>query len=1046
MRINLLKNICIKLCCNKNMFKQTFLFFVVSLMLLLNFQTFGENEKYIYPVRTGEWAKSLNGVWKFKYIPSLNTADDSLFYRKDFNVENWDSILVPGNWDIQGYGQYFDAPTEETITDALKNDYKGQYTYNSVRKCTGLYRTEFTIPASWKNRQTYILFDGVLYTARVYVNGKYVGYWASAYNPVTFDITKYLSDDEDNVLAVEVTSNGKGFEFDINDQWAFYGIFRNVTLFSTPQTHINDYVFKTTLDENDNANVSVSANVDIKGSLKSVKLNGALISDSNEIVKEFSILLQKKGNEISGKVDFLIENPKLWTAETPNLYTLKLTLIDSGKEEQIITDRVGLREVTIKDGQLLLNKTPIKLRGIDIHQISPDVGRYCPDEYLLRDFNILKKANINFVRTSHYPPPPRFTEICDSMGFYVMEEVPFGFGDIHLTDTSYQNVLYTRAFATYKRDKNRPGIIVWSIGNENPVTEITINTAKYMKQLDPTRPVCFPQTGSYFSDNYKLIPDFVDIYSPHYTSPGVLEKFSTMFNKPIIVTEYAHSLGLDFDMMQNVWEVMYKSKIVAGGGVWDFADQGILRRSKTPVDRNLPTNHVWIDKFHFYDANSYSGSDGIVYSNRIPQPDYYEVKNVYSPVHVNIDKCEVAPGMQNITVPIENRYDFTNLSEIKAVYGLYNNNYLIKEYNLALNIPPHSIKDVNLKLELPDKFSNGYYLLKFNFYDKDGLHIKEETVRLMPKNSSTDWITVLTDIKQSFDKTDTDKELSVKTNASVFEFNKTNGSIKLSSTKINTDLITGGMFLRTGRKSTLSSRISLESRKDNPNYLWVPYTLKNPEVLSKEIFSGKDSVKIVERLRFKREDVEGEYVEGTLVYVVKNNGWIDVEYNFTPVNCTGVFLEAGVSFVIPKEFSQMRWIGDGPYPSYPDKDMLDEFGIYQMSNEDLYFQGNRRRVETALFTNKIGNGLMVVTKGDDIAVENISEGILVSHNALVSSRYNKKTRPLHAVKADETEAIAGKFSLRVIEENDWKGLLHDVFGNPLDNVEPFKPFYHSYDQ
>lgn len=678
------------------MFKQTYLLFVMVLFLLVNFQMFGENEKYIYPVRKGEWAKSLNGAWKFKYIPSLNTADDSLFCHKEFNVEGWDSILVPGNWDIQGFGKYYDVPTEESVAYSLQNNNKGQYTYNSVKEGTGLYRTQFTIPASWVNRQTYILFDGVLYTARIYVNGKYVGYWASAYNPVTFDITKYLSEDENNILAVEVTSGGKGSDFDINDQWAFYGIFRNVTLFSTSQTHFNDYVFKTTLDKNNNANVSVSADVDIKRSLKSAKLKGVIFSDKNEIVKEFSIPLQKKENEISGEVNFVIEKPELWTAESPNLYTLKLTLIDSGKEEQVITDRVGLREVTIKDAQLLLNKTPVKLRGIDIHQISPDVGRYCPDEYLLRDFNILKKANINFVRTSHYPPPPRFTEICDSMGFYVMEEVPFGYGDRHLTDTSYQSILYTRAYATYRRDKNRPGIIVWSIGNENPVTDLTKNTAKYMKQLDPTRPVCFPQSGSYFSENYNLIPDFVDIFSPHYTSPELLEKYSKKFNKPIIVTEYAHSLGLDFDMMQNVWEIIYKSKIIAGGAVWDFADQGILRRSKTPVNINLPTNHVWIDKYHFYDADSYSGSDGIVYSNRIPQPDYYEVKNVYSPVHVNIDKYEVIPGEQSITVPIENRYDFTNLSGIKAIYGLYRNNDLLKENNLVLNIPPHSIKNVNL--------------------------------------------------------------------------------------------------------------------------------------------------------------------------------------------------------------------------------------------------------------------------------------------------------------------------------------------------------------
>ena len=1026
-------------------FYGSFLFLAVLLMILLNLKVFAENEKYIYPVRKGEWSKSLNGIWKFKYIPSLNTQIDTIFYKKEFNVQDWDTIAVPGNWDIQGFGSYKAVPVQETIDSALENNYRGQYTYNTVKEGTGLYRTKFTIPAVWKNRQTFILFDGVLYTAKVYVNGKYVGYWASAYNPVTFDISKYLNQNGDNILAVEVTSGGKGYEFDVNDQWAFYGIFRDVTLFSTSQTHFNDYKFKTTLDDKNNAKVSVSANVDIKGSLEDVQLKGFFYSDDNEIQKEFTIPLLKNEDGISGETSFLIENPKLWSAETPNLYDLKLTLLKSGIEEQVITDRVGLREVTIKEAQLLLNRTPIKLRGIDIHQISPDVGRYCPDEYMIRDFNILKRANINFVRTSHYPPPPRFAEICDSMGFYVMEEVPFGYGDVHLTDSSYQEILYTRALATLNRDKNRSSIIVWSIGNENPVTELTKNTAKYVKQLDSSRPICFPQRGSYFKEHSNLIPDFVDIYSPHYTSPSLLEEYSNTYNKPIIVTEYAHSLGLDFDMMQNVWEVMYKSKIVAGGGVWDFADQGILRRSEMPVDKSKPTDHVWIDKYHFYDANTFSGTDGIVYSNRIPQPDFYEVKNVYSPVYVNIDMYEVTGGKQIITVPIENRYDFTNLSEVKTVYGIYHNNDLLKEYNLKLDIAPHTIQNVELTIDVPEKLSNDYYFIKFNFYDKEGIHIKEETIRLIPVNSSINWINEMAEEKKELKKSDSDEVLKINIGASIFEFNKTNGMISLSSEQDNNHLIKEGMFLRVGRKPTLSSRISADSYKD-PNYSWLPYFIKNPEVLSKEISSSKDFIKIEQRLRFKRENLEGQFVEGTLTYVLNNDGWINIEYNFSPVNCTGVFLEAGVSFVIPKELSQMRWVGDGPFPSYPDKDMLDEFCIYQKSNEDLYFQGNRRNVEAVLFTNKIGKGILVVSGGNDLAVENINDGILVSHNVLVSSRYNKKTRPLHEVKAAEVKEIKGKFSFRIINENDWDGFLYNIFGSPLNNAEPFKPFYHSYDQ
>jgi beta-galactosidase len=1001
-------------------------FLLFSLLFYSINPVFAANEKYIYPVRKGEWAKSLNGIWKFKYIPSLNTGSDSIFYRQDFDVSHWDSIVVPGDWDMQGFGEM---------------------TYESVKDGTGLYITHFKLPKEWNERQTYILFDGASFTIKVYVNGKYVGYWASAYNQVLFDISKYLEKDGENILAVEVTSGGKGSDFDLHDAWAFYGIFRNVNLFSVPQIHFKDYTFNTALDEEKNAHVSISAIIECPYNMKNIKLIGQLVSSEGKTQKDFSILLKSKNekNEISGTVNLDIKSPELWTAETPYLYTLTLRLFNDEKEEQSITEKVGLRQITIKNAQLLLNGTPVKLRGIDIHQTSPDLGNAFDDEYLFRDFDLLKKANINFVRTSHYPPHPRFTEICDSAGFYVMEEVPFGGGKSHLRDTSYQSILYTRAYATLNRDKNRPSIIVWSIGNENQVTPLTENTAKYVKRLDSSRPICFPETAVYFRAKHDAIPDFVDIYAPHYPVPSELEEYEKELHRPIIVTEYAHTLGLDFDMMQNLWDVMYKSKTVAGGGVWDFVDQGILKKSKFPVDKNLFTNNVWIDKYNYYDADSNKGTDGILYANRVPQPDYFEVQNVYAPVRVKIDSCNVTAGKQLITIPVENRYDFTNLSEIKTVCSLYHNNDLLEEQNLNLNIAPHSVDNISLTIKLPQELDNDYYFLKFNFYDKKGLHIKENVVRLMTGNSFPGWKKEITEGRSNLKISGDDKKLTVKRDNLSFEFNKTNGMINFASLQQNMNLIEEGLFLRVGRKATMSSESFLTRRPEYANYTWPPY-LKNPEILSEQISEYEDSIKITEKLRFKRENMEGQFVEGTITFTLDVHGWIDVEYNFNPINCTGAFLEAGICFIIPKELTQMRWAGFGPYPSYPDKDMLDSFGIFQKASEDLYYQGNREKVDLALFTNKTGDGLLVLSGGNDIAVENVPGGILVCHNALVSSRFCKFVKPLHEISAANTKEIKGKFSLHAVDGNEWNGFIYNVFGSPLKNVEPFKPFYHSYDQ
>lgn len=982
------------------------------------------NETVVFPVHTAGNCRSLNGVWQFKYLPSLNVAGDSLFYQPGLSVAGWDSILVPGNWDMQGFGEA---------------------TYQRVKDGTGLFRTEFRLPVGWQEQQVYLQFDGVLFTAEVYLNGHYVGYWASAYNPVIFDVTRFIHPYDDNVLAVKVTSGGRGSDFDLNDAWAFYGIFRDVTLFAAPVNHFLDYTLVTKLS-GENAQVDLTAVIACAGHWKKLAVRGELCSDEKQNRLAFSIPLIKKQDKLLGHTRLLVDKPRLWTAETPTLYTLRLRLYDNGKEVQTITERIGLREVSIQDSRLLLNGIAVKLRGIDIHQTSPDRGNAVPEEYLLRDFILLKRANINFVRTSHYPPPPLFIHLCDSLGFYVMEEVPFGDGDAHLSDSSYQAILDSRARATVTRDKNRPSIIVWSLGNENPVTPLTDSTAHYVKRLDQTRPLCYPQTGPYFHENHQRIREFIDIYAPHYTVPERLAEYSVRLARPVIVTEYAHSLGLDMDMMQNLWEIMYHSKIVAGGGVWDFADQGILRTALLPVDKNKPTPHVWIDSYHYYDAYGSKGTDGIVYADRTPQPDYFQVKNVYAPMRILIDSLTAVGGSQTMTIPIENRYDFINLSAVKTVCGLYHNKQMLHEENLALDIAPHCTGKALWEMSLPEHPEKGYYFLKFNFYDNNGLPVYEKVIQLWVIGTEMDWLGQMGE-PVTMRCNHSEKILTVITGPYTWSYDQETGSFALSSGTDQHELIHRGMMLRVGRKPTLASQSVLERRKtENADYLWLPYVLDHPQQLSSRVETLSDSVVLVQKLLFKRGNVEGQFVEGTIRYVLDGRGWIHVHYHFSPIHGTGVFLEAGVSFDIAKELTQMRWIGLGPFPSFPDKDALDQFGIYQLSSQDLYFQGNRGRVQAAIFSDNTGRGVMVLCDNGNLAVENVPDGIRVSHNAQVSSRFNKFVKPLHEVSAASTREFSGRFSLRPIGSADWPGLLQDVFGNPLHTVEPFSPFYHSYDQ
>ena len=510
---------------------------------------------------------SLNGIWKFKYFPSSEIGKDSLFYQNSFNIQDWSNIKVPGHWDLQGFAE----PGER-----------------SVPEMTGLYRTSFKLPLTMKGKQIFIRFEGVLYGYDFYVNGKYVATWASSYNAASFNITDFVDYTGDNILAVKVSARVKGYEFDTNDCWKITGIYRNVLVFSTSDFHMDDYTVQTKL-MNHNAEASVNVAVRFRDSKEEgfadLSLKGILRSHSGETIGMTVLPV----NSLNTFLSFKVENPLLWTAETPSLYQLELLLI-RGKD---IIDReiqqVGIRQVSIENIVLKLNGSPLKLRGVDHHDLVPETGRTLTREQILYDLKMMQKANINFIRTSHYPPDRRMLDMCDSLGIYVMCEVPFGGGDSHLTDSTYKDILLMRAKATLFRDKNHPCIIVWSLGNENPITPITEVVGKYVQKADPTRPICYPQMGSYFVANYKSFPDFLDIYTPHYQGAKWIRAFQKETTKPVILTEYAHAIGLSFGNMEDIWGEMFRDERFAGGAVWHFQDQGVIRKSKVPVDRSKPT-------------------------------------------------------------------------------------------------------------------------------------------------------------------------------------------------------------------------------------------------------------------------------------------------------------------------------------------------------------------------------------------------------------------------------------------------------------------------
>lgn len=970
----------------------------------------------VYPARAEGYTQSLNGTWSFKYLPMLDVGTDAGFHEPSFDISGWKTIRVPANWELQGFAE---PKYALDLKDGL-----------------GLYRRTFRAPATWRgDRRICLRFEGVAFGFQVWVNGTKIGASsASAYNPNTFDITDALQADPnaDNVLAVQVTTKPLGFEFDVNDDWALSGIYRDVTLFSVPATHVQDFTTSTKLTADGAADLSIALTL----SQPDGEARGKLLAPNGKTIREFELPRQP-----AGRLEAVVHvtQPQLWTAETPALYRLQLTLTAKGEPLQKIEERIGLREISIVDSVLRLNGRPIKLRGVNHHDLDPENGRAITEAQMRRDLVLMKKGHINFVRTSHYPPQPRFIELCDELGFYVMCEVSIGKGEEHLEDPAYRENILARVEPTITRDKNRPSVIVWSIGNENPVTEVEMEASRRAKALDPTRPICIPKIGSYFAKNYERIPEYVDIYSPHYPTNSMLQDFAQKLKRPMILTEYAHALGLATDRIQDQWAMLQATPHFAGGAIWHFQDQGILRTSEKPVDRAKSTEYVWLDASRYYDTHSNDGTDGIVYSDRSPQTDFWQTRKVYSPVQIVERSAMVKPGAQEIALTVENCHDFHALAGMKLAWSLQRNGAELQHGVVPLHAPAHEKENIRLALKIPADANEDVLALDLNCIDEAGRPFIERTVRLdLVDSRRTAWLEKLP-ATGKLSVIESDAELKIEHARWVLTVARPNGALTIRDRAGR--VLVAGIYPHAGRNFTMA-----EARTARTAGTWHVSTLTELAEPAIKVSKEGERVRLSVAGRYPRAKATDEAFAGGYQAEIAPNGTITISYDYVPTNAKGKFAEAGLAIVLPPEMTQFRWIGQGPYAGYPGKDRLNEFGLFHLSREDLRFQGNRRETAFALLTTPEGAGVALVTNSlADVAVERAGENTLLSHNVVLSGLGNKGTVPETFIDADKTPRIAGSFTLVPLDDV-WPLALTRWFGKPAAARNILHPYYHSYDQ
>jgi beta-galactosidase len=535
------------------------------------------------------WAKVLNGNWKFHWSPDPASRPVE-FYKTDYDISDWDTIPVPSNWQMQGYG----VPLYSNVTYPFKKDPPRvmgtpptHYTNYEHRNPVGSYRHTFTVPPQWRGRQVFIVFDGVDSAFYLWVNGQKVGYSQDSRTAAEFNITPYLQRGR-NTLAVEVYRYSDGSYLEDQDFWRLSGIFRNVYLYSTANLRIRDVFVKTDLDEqyrDARLEVEVTVHNYAAQAMDFPRVEMTLLDAEQKPIAAVSGMVARlnepipAGGEKTIGLSGMVANPAKWTAETPNLYTVLLELKDeSGNLFEVVSQRIGFRDVEIKGGQLLVNGVPIYVKGVNRHEHDPDTGHTVSRESMIQDILLMKQFNINTVRTSHYPNRPEWYDLCDEYGLYVIDEANIeshgmGYGAESLAkDPKWQKAHLARIEAMVERDKNHPSVIIWSMGNEAGDGINFEAASRWIKQRDPSRPIHYEQAGQ---------RSHTDIVCPMYASIDHIVRYASQEQtRPLILCEYAHAMGNSVGNLQDYWDAIERYKHLQGGSIWDWVDQGIRKKAE----------------------------------------------------------------------------------------------------------------------------------------------------------------------------------------------------------------------------------------------------------------------------------------------------------------------------------------------------------------------------------------------------------------------------------------------------------------------------------
>ena len=918
-----------------------------------HFLTFQSKEKALLNNNRYTHAfKNLNGVWKFMFLDAPEYSPEG-FFNSDFDVTKMDDITVPGNWQLQGYGKmhYSDLWYNFPINPP----------YVPTENPTGIYKRTFFVEESYRDKKIIIRFCGVDSAYHLWINGKEVGYSKVARNESEFDITDIIRVGEENDVTVRVYQWSDGTYLEDQDMWWESGIFRDVELIGVPKDGINDYKVIADLDdEYKNGIFKVEA---FLRTTKEVNVTFELV-DAGENTVFTKTVVAKEGKAC---IDEVIADVNHWTAETPYLYKLFMTVEDDGQIVEVIPQNVGFRNIRLNGETFLVNGVAIKFKGVNRHDYSPQNGRVVSREEIEKDIILMKQFNINAIRTSHYPNSYYLYDLCDEYGMYLIAETDLECHGFELTgdykwitdDPSWELAYVSRMTRMIERDKNHPAIIFWSLGNESAFGCNFRKMTDVAHEMDPTRLV-------HYEGDFDV--ESADVYSTMYTwienpkKPYLMKDIIEKSKKPHVHCEYCHAMGNGPGNLKDYQDLVYAHDKLQGGFVWEWFDHGIESFTESG------------EKYYRYGgdfgddpSNKDFCIDGLIMPDRTPSPGLYEYKKVIEPI------TTTAVDIQKGIINLLSRYDFANLDRFNLVYKVMEDDVILQTgfmavpsiearankditlpYDLsAIKVKPGAHYYVNISYQLREDTSyasSGHELATAQFelpLYKEGIVVRPEGILNVEKEHTT---------------------LHVKGANFSLDFNLVNGNL-MNIVRDGMQVLSKGPRLTLWR-APISNDMEIIDKLKKVYFLHLEH-----EVVMNIDYHMEGNILKVEVDTINSTTNSAWHFKTKYVYTVCPSGDILIDVEGTPSGrvdlAPDMLPRIGVSMHLDKSMEHVRYFGMGPGENYADSKEAAQMGLYANTVDGLFTNyvipqenGNHMGCKWVSMTNDRGMGLLASTEGD----------------------------------------------------------------------------------